>query len=435
MMQQRIDMNRIGASLRAILASGRLTDEAPFLVALDLDMIEARVREAKAAFPSNTLHAIAIKANPLIPVLRRVVALGAGLEAASMGEVALGLAAGCAPDKIVLDSPAKTTAELHRALELGIRINLDNFEELRRCAAILTARPDLTPAGIGIRVNPEVGQGSIALTSVAARGSKFGVGLSGHRQELLDAYTAYPWLTGLHIHIGSQGCELAMLAEGARRIEQLARQIEAAAGRPLKTLDIGGGLPVPYHEDEQRAGFAEYTALLAQTCPRWMTGEVELITEFGRVIHANAGFAVSRVEFVKPDDQGGDIAMLHMGADLALRRAYVPDQWHYEFSAWSLAGRRLDGKRVPTTLAGPLCFSGDLLARRLMLPELAPADLIIMHDIGGYTFSMWSRYCSRAFPEVVGIHGTTPDLFVIRPREEEADLVRFWGGGGDSVGL
>lgn len=424
-------MDRVGASLRAMLASGRLTDEAPWAIALDLDAIDARVAEAQRAFPPNTLHAVAIKANPLVPVLARVVAAGAGLEAASMGEVALALAAGCPPERVVFDSPAKTTAELHRALAMGVRVNLDNFEELRRCAAILAAEPSIVPAGIGLRVNPEVGVGAIAQTSVAARGSKFGVGVSSHRARIIDAFVDHPWLTGLHIHIGSQGCDLPMLAEGARRMETLARQIEQRSGRPLKTLDLGGGLPIPYHADETRPGFTEYAALLAEVCPRWMSGEVELITEFGRAIHANAGFAVSRVEFVKPDDQGGAIAVLHMGADLALRRAYQPDLWHYEFSAWNVAGRPLHARHhVATTLAGPLCFSGDLLARRLPLPELAPGDLIIMHDVGAYTFSMWSRYCSRNLPEILGVHGSTPELVTLRPREDEPDLVRFWGGAG-----
>jgi diaminopimelate decarboxylase len=429
-MQERIDTDRISAALRAALASGRLHDDEPWLVALDLDLIAARIAAAQAAFPADTLHAVAIKANPLVSVLRRLVAQGAGLEAASMGEVALALHAGCPPERIVFDSPAKTTAELARALELGLRINLDNFDELRRCAAILAAQPHLRPAhGVGLRVNPEVGQGRIALTSVAARGSKFGVGLSAHRQAILDAFAEHPWLTGLHVHIGSQGCELAMLAEGACRIEALALQIGQRTGRAVQTIDLGGGLPTAYEAGERRAGFEEYAALLAEVCPRWMSGEVRLITEFGRAVHANAGFAVSRVEFVKPDDQGGVIAVLHFGADLALRRAYAPEQWQHEFSAWSVSGRHLDSRKVcATTLAGPLCFSGDVMARRLMLPELEPGDLVIMHDVGAYTFSMWSRYCSRSFPEIVGFSGAPVALETLRVRENEQDLVKFWGG-------
>ena len=158
-------------------------------------------------------------------ILREVVRTGAGLEAASIEEVHLALAAGCPAERVIFDSPAKTRDEIQQALRLGVQLNVDNFDELERVAAARAALE--TTSLVGLRVNPMVGGGTIAHTSVADVKSKFGVPLDPNRQQIIAAFAHHAWLQGLHIHVGSQGCSLKLLVEAAGRIAELRQQIVA----------------------------------------------------------------------------------------------------------------------------------------------------------------------------------------------------------------
>ncbi|HEY6564592.1 MAG TPA: hypothetical protein VIY86_08860, partial [Pirellulaceae bacterium] len=120
-------------------------------------------------------------------------------------------------------------------------------------------------------------------------------------------------------------------------------------------------------------------------------------------------------------------AVIHVGADFMLRSVYQPDLWPHRFEVLGPDGYPKRGRLVPTALAGPLCFAGDLLARDLPLPDVASGDLILIRDVGAYTLGLWSRHCSRGMPRVVGHdRGERPHLHVLRERERPADIVRFW---------
>ena len=125
-----------------------------------------------------------------------------------------------------------------------------------------------------------------------------------------------------------------------------------------------------------------------------MDGSVELVTEFGRALHAGCASAMSRVEYVKHVD-GADVAVIHLGADFLMRPAYVPDAWRHRFGLLDGDGAVRDGDVGPWTIAGPLCFAGDVIGRGVPLPPVRPGDRIVIHDVGAYTLSMWSRHCSR----------------------------------------
>lgn len=376
------------------------------------------------AFPAGTLHALAVKANPLVAVLREAVGCGAGLEAASLEEVHLSLAAGCPPSKIVFDSPAKTPEEIEEALRLGLLLNANDFSELDRIAQVLKTRP--SDARIGLRINPEVGTGLISHTSVGQTGSKFGVSISRHDREILDAFTRYGWLVGLHSHVGSQGCELEMLTTAAAKVDDLRQRIEATIRRSLSFVDIGGGLPTVYRSDQTAPTPEQYVRQLRRETPQLLSGPSQLVTEFGRAVQAGCGVAFSRVEYVRPEQQ---MAVLHVGADLLLRPVYRPEDWQHEYYLLDPQGRPKSGAAAPVTLAGPLCFSGDIIAREVSLPAVNEGDWVAIRDTGAYTLSMWSRHCSRGLPVVLGYDDDASEsLRVIRAAETPADLVRFWGG-------
>lgn len=378
------------------------------LVAIDLGLLRSRFQKLCQAFPSSCLHAVAVKANPLLEVLKLLVLEGAGLEVASSGELALALAAGCPTDRIVLDSPAKSEAELKDALSLGVRINANSEAELQRLSLLVD-----NPGGIGLRINPVVaGRDRESATMVATQRSKFGVNLEQGR----EALKRFPWVEGLHVHVGSQVATLDDLVLAAYRVHQLAREFPQ-----ISWIDIGGGLPTRYRDEDPGLEPQAYVLALKQKVPKLF--DYPLVTEVGRALHAGCGWAVSRVEYADSEK-----AILHLGADFALREAYQPQAWFHEISVYDATGQEKSGPSHPIDLYGPLCFSGDCLARGRLLPVIDPGDLVVFHDVGAYTFSMWSRYCSRPMPTVVGLMGK--DWTILRYAETPKDLVRFWGQGG-----
>lgn len=421
---ERIPPEAIASLVRQAMAAGHLGPDQPALIGHDLGLLSARLAHLNERFPPGSLHSVAIKANPLVEVLRHVVAAGAGLEAASPGEVRLALAAGCPPERIVYDSPAKTEADLAEALRLGIHVNADNPEELRRIARLRASIPSAST--FGLRINPLVGEGRISTTSVGGRTSRFGVPCDPERLHTLFADN--PWLTAVHIHVGSQGCNLELLTSAVRRIFELLTSLNQRLGRKQVTaFDIGGGLPATYSDSAAAPELEAYVAALRAEVPGLFDGSVRLITEFGRALQANCGWAVSRVEYVKelPESR---VAALHLGADFMLRTAYHPRDWPHEFFALDARGELLSSQqRPPWTLAGPLCFAGDVLGRDVPLPALQPGDLLVIRDVGGYTLGMWSRYCSRQMPPVIGYTRRDPaDLRLLREGERPEDLVAFW---------
>jgi diaminopimelate decarboxylase len=152
---------------------------------------------------------------------------------------------------------------------------------------------------------------------------------------------------------------------------------------------------------------------------------VHLITEFGRAIHANCGIAMTRVEYVKPAQR---LAVVHLGADFLLRPVYRPEDRQHEFFVLGRDGVPKSGTAEPVTLAGPLCFAGDIVARDVPLPRVEPGDWIVIRDCGAYTLSMWSRHCSRGIPEVLAYDPQrTIPLRTLRHAETPGDVVRYWG--------
>ena len=196
--------------LKQAIAAGWIRNEDTAVIFYDLDFLKERILHVCSCFPENALHGLAIKANPLYRILNfaREVSPQAGVEAASSGEVNLALRAGFSPDRIVFDSPVKTMDDLAFAINAGVRLNVDNLDELSRIATLSG------PASIGLRINPQVGVGKILESSVAGNYSKFGVPINYKRKELENAFLTYPWLTGVHLHVGSQGCSLDLLTEG-----------------------------------------------------------------------------------------------------------------------------------------------------------------------------------------------------------------------------
>ena len=366
-----------------------------------------------------------------MPVLRLLREAGLGAEVASPGELALARAAGVPPSRTVLDSPAKTPAELRQALALGIAVNADNLQELARIDALVASAPTASP--LGLRVNPQVGAGTIGALSTATATSKFGVALrdEGAREAVVQAYLDRPWLTRLHTHTGSQGIPLALMAEGVREAYGLAEEINTKAGRQqIDTLDIGGGLPVNFATDEETAAYADYARLLAGTVPGLLDGRYALVTEFGRSLLAKHGTVLARVEYTKTSG-GRPIAVTHAGVQVATRTVYAPESWPLRVLAYDSEGRPRTGEPVVQDVAGPPRLAGDLLCTARELPPLRPGDVVAVPDTGAYYFAHHYAYNSLPRPAV---HGFTPTddggvvFATVRPAQTLDEIVAESGG-------
>ncbi|MFI5686376.1 diaminopimelate decarboxylase [Streptomyces sp. NPDC051636] len=396
--------------LREAVRQGLLDPEQSLLAAfVDLDGVAATVGSLHRAFrrvlpaPASVVHAFAAKANCLVPVLRELEGHGMGCEVATAGELARALAAGFPPDRIVFDSPAKTRGELERALALGVAVNADNFQELARIDRALAGRHSLSR--IGVRVNSQVGGGTIAAMSTATSTSKFGVPLAdpGVRQQLLQAFRDYPWLTWIHTHAGSQGCPLDLMARGVALAVEFAEEVDAALGeRRVVGIDIGGGLSVNFADDETDPTFDTYAECLRTHAPALFERGFDVVTEFGRSVLAKNGFMAAYVEYTKSAG-GRPIAVTHAGVQVATRTVFAPEAWPVRIEAHHGSGRAKQGRPVRQDVAGPACFAGDLLARDRALPLLEPGDIVVVPDTGAYYFSTPFHYNSLPEPAVHGV--------------------------------
>lgn len=423
------DTGRRSRILQAAIDERLLHPElAPIAAFVDWERLESNVQHLMNAFPAHlsTLHAFAVKANSLVPVLTKLRESGMGAEVASNGELAAALEAGFSPQHIVFDSPAKSWQELRRALELGVSLNIDNFQELERVQQILSETPSTSE--IGIRLNPQVGAGDIAAMSTASVHSKFGVPLEdpGMREQLIEAYLANPWLRRAHTHVGSQGCPLPLIARGVNELVRFADEVNKRAGfAQIRTLDIGGGLPVDFETDTPIAAFDEYVAVLGEGAPRLFSGDYAIVTEFGRSILAKHGFIAAYVEYTKQVG-GRDIAITHAGAQIATRTVFMPGAWPLRIEGFTRSG---DAKSIEHTvvqdIAGPCCFAGDLVARGRELPPLIPGDIVALLDTGAYYASNPFAYNSLPVPGVYGVSvnaNSAPEFSIVRRPQLEPEL-------------
>ncbi|MCO6441761.1 MAG: hypothetical protein J5I81_11875 [Nitrococcus mobilis] len=421
----RLTPSHISSVLQHAVNSDLINDSNPWAIFHNLDMFRENLRLVRDSFPSNSLHTLAIKANPLLELLRIALEEKFGLEAASFEETRLAISAGCPPEKIFFDSPAKTKVELMQALKLGVSISADNFEELDRINQLIS--PECT-SKIGLRINPEVGAGRIRQTSVATSNSKFGVLINSNFNKIIAVFEQFPWLTGVHFHVGSQGCDLSLLLAAARRIADLLDAISDRLGeKRIKWINIGGGIPASYQDDTVVPEFHDYAQGLKKITPGLFFNKKLLISEFGRAIQANCGWAASRVEYVK-ETSDSVLAIVHFGADFLMRTIYAHQDWPHEFLLCTADGALKNAPAIQTTIAGPLCFAGDLPGRCVKLPEPEVNDLAVVRDTGAYTLSMWSRHCNRAIPLIIG-YSQEKEKYrfdVLHQREQIEDIINQW---------
>ena len=422
-MKKRIHDDTVTTVLGKAIKNKLLNDDNSSLILYDLDYLKERITNVQEFFPSTTLHAVAIKSNPLPVILEYLKRLNAGAEAATLPEVYLAEKSGYTSEDIVFDSPAKTCKDIEYVLKKGYHINADSMDELERIDNLITDFD--TNSTAGLRINPQTGTGDIHMTSTSGQYSKLGVPLDEKKHLIEECYDKYQWLNGVHLHIGSQGYSVDQLIQGIKKVYDFIEDINPVINNRIKIFDIGGGLPVAYKKNQEDPSIKEFVHKLRRNCPQLFSDRYKIITEYGRYIHANTGWVASRVEYIKKSNDC-NTAVIHIGSDLLMRRCYFPEQWHHEISVRDKQGREKKNKPVTYTVAGPLCFQGDIIARNIELPELEQGDYVIIHDTGAYTLSMWNRHLSRQIPLTVGYFNKGNQFISVKEKESLEDIYNFW---------
>ncbi len=395
----------------------------------DIEAVIGTVKSLQYAFQSQVensttefIHCFAMKSCPLYYICKLYVDLGLGMECASIAEVQQAINVGCKSNRIVFDSPCKTKAELLFSLQNHIHVNANSFRELDIIADIIDEyKISYHDVSIGVRVNPLVGEGKISELSTATVSSKFGIPIT-HRQRIVEYCKKYSWLNGLMIHVGSQGMPLTLMIDGAIKIVDLALEIGNVV-----TIDIGGGLCCDTYT------FDEYAIQLRRACPALFTNNWNVITEFGKSLVNKTGVLVGTIQDIITNydefGRGGTIAISHIGADLLLRDVYSPNKFSHIFKVYKMQQEKSDNNTEQTvTIAGPLCFSGDIIAKNIMLPPIDINDKLIVMNSGANTMSLYSRHCSRPLPAVFVYYRMNNDIVVKKIKNEESieSILQFW---------
>jgi diaminopimelate decarboxylase len=346
-------------------------------------------RDGLAGVP-RTHFAFAVKANPNLAVLRLLANEGFGADVVSGGELARALAAGMAAKDVVFSGVGKTRGELEQALEAGIgQFNLELEEEGVVLSQIAAARGRRAPATI--RVNPDVDAGTHEKISTGRAENKFGLPID-EAPAIFDRLAPLPGLDlrGVAVHIGSQLSSLEPLERAFERVGRLVRDLRAA-GHRISHVDLGGGLGVPYRQEDRPPSPGEFGAMVARVTRDW---DVELMFEPGRVISANAGVLLTRVLWVKPGVRHPWVIVDAAMNDLA--RVALYDAYH------DFVAVRPSGERAIANVAGPVCESSDVFAKGREVDVLAAGDLAVLRSAGAYGATMASTYNSRPLvPEVL----------------------------------
>jgi len=357
------------------------------------------------------LIAFAVKANSNVAVLRTLAQLGAGADTVSEGEIRRALAAGVPPERIVFSGVGKSEAEIAFALETGVaEINVESEPELRLIDEVgkrLGKR-----AAVAIRVNPDVEAGGHAKISTGKAENKFGVSFAEAERLYANASNmAGVKAVGVACHIGSQITDLAPMEAAFRKMRGLVERLRAE-GLSVERLDLGGGLGVPYFNQSEPPGPEEYAAMIARVTDGL---DVQLAFEPGRVIAANAGVLLTRVQHIHERPEGRRFLVL----DAAMNDLVRPAMYDAYHDIRPLKPRV--GAPVTYDVVGPVCETGDTFTRDRALAPLEPGDLVAFMSAGAYGAAMASEYNSRPLvPEVL----VKDDRWaVVRPRPTYEEML------------
>ncbi|WP_223477308.1 diaminopimelate decarboxylase [Oricola indica] len=368
---------------------------------------------AEAFGDIDALVCYAMKANSNQAVLRTLAELGSGADVVSEGELRRALAAGIPAEKILFSGVGKTAREMDFALAEGIHcFNVESEPELEQLSARAVAAGKT--ARVSLRINPDVDAKTHHKISTGKKGDKFGISWLRAR----DVYRRAGELPGLRVagidmHIGSQITQLQPFDDAIRLLTDLVAQLRAD-GHVIEHVDMGGGLGIPYRNDNAPPPLPAAYGEIVKKHIRPLG--VKAIFEPGRMIAGNAGILVTSVIFVKQAEEKNFVIVDAAMNDLIRPTLY--EAWHDMIPVREPGA---DETRITADIVGPVCESGDYLAKDRDIAQLAPDDLIAFGSAGAYGAVQAGTYNSRLLvPEVIVKGG---DFHVCRPRPSYEELI------------
>jgi diaminopimelate decarboxylase len=360
-----------------------------------------------------SLVCYAMKANSNQAVLKTLAKLGCGADVVSGGELRRARAAGIPASKIMFSGIGKSGDELALALDEGILcINVESEPELDLLSSIAAAKG--RPAPISIRVNPDVDAKTHAKIATGKSENKFGIPLSRAREVYAHA-AKLPGIkvSGVDMHIGSQITDLDPFGNAFTLLAEFVHQLRAD-GHTISHVDLGGGLGIPYRDDNEPPPDPAAYAEVVKRATRDLN--CTLIFEPGRLIVGNAGILVTRVQYVKRGE-----AKTFVVVDAGMNDLIRPTLYDAHHEIWPVKEPAANGRRVVADVVGPVCESGDFLALQREMPEAKSGDLLAVMSAGAYGAVQAGTYNTRALVPEVLVRGD--DYAVIRPRLEADALI------------
>lgn len=349
-----------------------------------------------------------MKANANLQVLRHLTEAGAGIDAVSGGEIHRALRIGTHPEKIVFAGVGKTAVEIKYALEQGVGwFNVENVEELQLINHLAESL-GIKKVRVALRFNPDVTADTHPYIATGHGAAKFGLTANAIAEQL-QRQTEYSNIefAGIHVHIGSQ------LGNVSATTEAVERALELVAPYPrIKTINIGGGFPVPYKTETSLPSVDDFAGVL-----RPILSGYTVLLEPGRSIIADAGVLIAQVLYVKLQ-AGQRIVITDASIAELIRPALY--QAHHEIITVDEAHH----EHSPTQVVGPVCESADVLGRDVMLPNLQSDDLLCILTAGAYGMVMASSYNARPLPAEVVVTENGRTWYVARRRQSWDDLMR-----------
>jgi diaminopimelate decarboxylase len=378
--------------------------------------IERHYKVFAGAFADvRALVCYAMKANSNQAVVATLAALGAGADVVSGGELRRARAAGVPPERIMFSGVGKTAAELAAAVDEGILcVNVESEPELELLGAIAAAKG--RTAKVSLRVNPDIDAKTHAKIATGKSENKFGIPISRAREVYAQAAKLKALrVTGVDMHIGSQITVLEPFDDAFALLSDFVRTLRAD-GHAIEHVDLGGGLGIPYRDDNEPPPDPDAYAQVVKRATRDL--DCTLIFEPGRLIVGNAGILVSRVLFLKRGETKAFVIV-----DAAMNDLVRPTLYEAHHEIWPVRRPPPGAPRIRADVVGPVCESGDYLALDRALVEPAPGDLVAVMSAGAYGAVQAGTYNTRALVPEVLVKGA--EWALVRPRVETEDLIRL----------
>jgi diaminopimelate decarboxylase len=355
----------------------------------------------------------AMKANSNLAVLNTLESEGANVDAVSPGEVFTALTCGFTPDRILFTGTNVRTDELKFLSDSNVTINIDSLSQMDRLLKIRV------PKTLSVRVNPEIGAGAHSHVITAGKESKFGLWETDAVKAYATAKKAGVERFGIHMHIGSGILDAKPIVAALDKLLAIAKRAHEQTGVDFEFIDVGGGIGIPYKPEDKPLDLQVYSdkmlTLFKEKTKQYGLGEPTLHVEPGRYLVADASILLTTVNTVKTTPY-----RKFVGVDAGFNTLIRPAMYG-SYHPIVVANKLVATEEEKYDIAGPICESGDLLAKDRRLPRVDEGDLLAVLNAGAYGFSMSSQYNAR--PRAAEVLVREGKVKLVREREDLDDLM------------